>query len=145
MGSFILRLRECHSRWQVKEPVKGGEDDGDALRSQLVAGGPAKRELQRLIRRAHRLTFAEACKEAKEVEEEDGSVRDAEVAETRRTMAPVSNSAPEPAPPAPVDAMAWRQTMREEMRLEIGEQMRELRETLLAELRSPAEKVAPPA
>ncbi|XP_062380954.1 uncharacterized protein LOC134069109 [Sardina pilchardus] len=137
VGSFILRLRECRCRWRKKEPTEG--DDNDTLRSQLVAGmlmGPAKRELQRMIRRNPGLTFAEACMEAREVEREGASEVTTEGVESRRAYVPPSRDpgAPPGDPPAQPDA--WRTALKEELVQELRNQVKELRESLLGELRT---------
>lgn len=136
VGSFILRLRECYSRWRKKEPAEG--DDDDTLRSQLVAGmaaGPVKRELQRMIRRPPGLSFAEACKEARAVEKESTSEGPSDGAEARRTYVPHSRGKDAPPGDFPAPPDAWQATLKEELFQELREQVKGLHDSLLEELR----------
>ncbi|KAL2083788.1 hypothetical protein ACEWY4_021561 [Coilia grayii] len=136
VGLFILRLRECYSRWRRKEPAE--EDDDDTLRSQLVAGmlaGPAKRELQRMIRRSSGLSFAEACKEARAVEKESASEGSLDGAEARRTYVPHPGGKDVSTGDPPAQPDAWHATLKEELFQELREQVKGLRDSLLEELR----------
>ncbi|XP_048836044.1 uncharacterized protein LOC125711303 [Brienomyrus brachyistius] len=133
VGSFILRLRECHYRWRKKEPVRDEDDDDATLRSQLVTGllaGSTKRELQRLIRRASRLTFMEACREVKEMEKEEGPGTVMEGVDARRTFLPLPTAATEPATAPSLDLETLRSSLREDLLREMSDQVRELKQVL---------------
>lgn len=81
-----------------------------AQRSQLVAGlrsGPGKKEVQRLIRRASRLTFKEACKNLKELEQEVSEGDEGENVE--------AETVPGPALGPLLELERVRQALREEM------------------------------
>lgn len=69
---FILRLRELFSRWQEQDR-DGTDKDEDLLLDQFMVGlqpGPMKQELSRQLRRNQHLTFTDACKEARALEQE---------------------------------------------------------------------------
>lgn len=136
VGSFILRLRECHSRWRQKEPV---DDDEETLRSQLVSGllgGPVKRELQRMIRRDSTLSFPNACKEAREIEREGALEGGPGEVEACRAYVPPASSQGTPSTDPPPSGEAWKTNLKEELFKELRDQMKEFRDTWLQELRS---------
>lgn len=90
MGLFILRLRECLSRWRAKEEGVAAAD-AEMLKSQLVLG-------LRLLRREPDMTFEDVWKEAKAVERELNTRRE-EVGAWQAHVAPVSTRPQAPAKP----------------------------------------------
>lgn len=107
--------------------------------------GPAKKELQWLIRRASRLTFAEACREAKEVEKEDQAGVTLKGVEARQTFLPLTAATPGSTTSSTLDLEALWVSLKEELQREVCEQMRGLREVLVTELRQVREDAMPPA
>lgn len=130
VGAFILRLRECLARWQVKEP--GSEDAAEEmLQSQLVAGltpGPVQLELQKLVRRSPTLKFADLSVEARVVERELQRVQEAD---TQRVCIPAPASAPMLTP----SVAEWRESLKAEVLVEIRQQLSSLKNDILGEMR----------
>lgn len=139
VGLFILRLRECLSRWRAKE-AGTAEPDSEMLKSQLVLGlrpGPVQIELPRLLRREPRLSFEDLCKEAKAVEQEHRTLAE-EPTMCQAVIAPLSTR-PLPQETLLANWQEMRDSLRAEILKEMSSQLSDMKEALLTEMRTQRE------
>lgn len=137
--TFVLRLRELFARW--REQDEDEHDGEDLLLDQLMVGlkpGRVKQELSRQMRRNERMTFSEATKEARflEQESEDGEPAVCSQRVVARSPGGVATTSTGE-PPSQIRAEMQAELLKE-MRKEIAEQMKVISANLLAELKTQA-------
>ena len=125
--AFTLQLREQYSRLTGRQDHGlGGEEV--LLRDQFVLGlreGPVRQSLRVQLRREPNLTFEELRREALALEHDQ--------AEHAGVPSCLATNVVEP-PPAPA-APDWKQALREELKRDVREQMSELSKSVREELR----------
>lgn len=130
--AFILHLCEFHSRWQKSDPGNAGPRD-KVLKAQFTKGlrdTPLKLELERYLRRTPGASFDAVCTEAKALEKE---VNRKEMRTCRTYTIPQA-----PQPPievsTPADWQQLKETLRTELRQEVKEQVTLLGKTIVQEI-----------
>lgn len=128
LQSYILRLRELHSRLRVHDPDEAPTDDH--LKEQFLIGleeGPVLQTLRRHVRQHPDLTFNGLAQEAEQLEEDQRGHRRTEV-----TCTAVGGNTHYKSRSHDTD---WRRELKQELLTELKEQLKDWKQELIRELR----------
>lgn len=146
MSGFILRLRELFFKWQEQDR-EGTEEDEVLLLDQFMVGlqsGPMKQELNRQLRRNQRLTFTDACKEARALEQELQDGEPAILSQRVNMLSPKYTTTPDIEKLKSQIQAELQTELMGEMRKEIIEQIKALSTNLMEEVRMQFSSRTPP-
>lgn len=146
VDAFILRLRELFYKWQEQDE-EGAADDNNLLLDQLMGGlkrGQIKQELNRQLRRQNRMTFKEACREARALAQEFQEEEE-EVLSNRVQYTPHRPTAPNPEQLKTQIKAELKEELLGEIKTEIKEQLKSLSSELVSEIRAQFSTHNPPA